>query len=252
MNDALKRRFVVAALVVAAGAPSVPARADEPEPQRWEFGIDTGVIYPVKGRQFGHDIPNDQVVNMLNTIGEGLAEEEAEGFAPIDPKGDSNIASTVPPLPELEAHFDYRVDDLWTVGLEGGWGFKRDTEIDQQGIYSSRFLYLHDQTQMFHFAPVARAGRSFGTLRATLTAGPEFMAIWEHADITFTDPDDSIKPYTIVRETSAFFGVVGGARVEWFCTEHGSLQLGAEYHKMFAPGGKFDYVTPKLGFVARF
>lgn len=245
------RRVLGLALAVAACA-SVPVRAAQEAPGPWEFGIDGGAVYMVKGRQFGHDIPNAQVANMLTTIGEGVPEEVTEGFAPIDTKSDSNIASSVPSLPELAAHVDYRLDEAFTVGLEAGWGFKRNTQIDKQGIYDGRFLSLHDETQMFHAAPVARFGRSFGALRATLTAGPEVSVFWEHADITFTDPDDSIKPFTIVSQTSAFFGAVGGARVEWFCTDNGSLQLGVEYHKMFAPGGKFDFVTPKVGFVARF
>lgn len=250
MKSAKTRRALIVGAVLAAGA-AVTCRA-EPVDKPWEFGVDPGVIYPVKGRQFGHDISNQQVSNMLNTIGEGLAEEVAEGFAPIDPNGNSNIASSVPPLPEIAFHLDYRVDDLWTAGFQGGWGFKRGAEIDRQGIYDGRFLSLRDETQMFHAGPVARVGRSFGPVRATATFGPEAMVIWEHATITFTDPDDSIKPYTIVNQTSAFFGVVGGARVEWLCTEHGSLQLSVAYHKMFAPGGKFDFVTPNVNFVARF
>jgi len=245
-----ERKSLIAVLAISACA-AAPGRAAEYSGKRWELGIDPGLVYMVKGEQFAHDISNDQVANMLNTIGEGVAEEVAEGLAPI-PSGGSVIASSVRPLAELAMHLDYRIDDRFTAGLEAGWGFKRDTHVDKEGIYAGHFLALRDEAQMFHVAPVGRIGRSVGPFRATLTAGPEMSVFWEHADITFTDPDDSIKPYTIVRQTTAFFGVLGGARVEWLCTENGSLQLGLEYHKMFAPDGKFDYVTPKAAFVARF
>ena len=245
-------RLVLCLALAAAACAAAPGGAAENPSEPWEFGIDPGAVYMVKGGQFGHDIPNAQVSNMLNTIGEGVAEEVGEGFPPLDPNGSSNIASSIPSLPELAAHVDYRFNEYVATGLEAGWGFKRNTQIDKQGIYDRKFLSLHDETQLFHAAPVGRVGRSFGPVRATLTAGPEVTVIWEHADMTFTDPDDHIQPYTIVSEASAFFGVVGGARLEWYCTDHGSLQLGIEYHKMFAPGGKFDFVTPKAGFVARF
>ena len=229
---------------------ALPARAAD-EIKNWEFGIDPGMIYPVKGRQFGHDIDNNVVADMLTAQGEGVAEEVAEGMTPLPP-GSSIVAASIPPLTEIAAHLDYRVDELFSAGVEGGWGFRRATQIDKQGIYDGHFLSLRDDTWLFHVAPVARVGRTFGPIRATATFGPEWTVVWEQATITFTDPDDSIPPYKIVDQANSYFGVVGGARVEWLCTEHGSLQLGVEYHKMFAPGGKFDFVTPTAGFVARF
>ena len=253
MNGASKtwRMRILVSAVFAVFAAALPARADDEK--KWEFGIDPGVIYPLKGGQFGHVIDNASVANMLNNQGEGVAEEVAEGMAPLPIPGNSIIAASIPPLPEIAGHLDYRLNGLLAVGFEGGWGFRRGAEIDKQGIYDGRFLSLRDQTWILHMAPVARAAHTFlGKIRTTATFGPEWTAIWEQATITFTDPDDSIRPYTIVNQANSYFGVVGGARLEWLCTEHGSLQLGVEYHKLFATGGKFDFMTPQAGFVARF
>ena len=245
-----KRRSALAAAAFAVFAAAAPVRADEAT--KWEFGIDPGVIYPLKGGQLSHSVDNASVANMLNNQGEGVAEEVAEGMAPLPIPGHSVIAASVPPLPEIGWHLDDRLNGHLALGFEGGWGFRRGTEIDKQGIYGGRFLSLRDETWLLHLAPVARASGDLGKIRATATFGPEWTVIWEQAAITFTDPDDNIRPYTIVNQANSYFGVVGGARLEWLCTEHGSLQLGIEYHKLFAPGGRFDFVTPQAGFVARF
>jgi hypothetical protein len=242
------KRWKIGLLILAACATAAPSRATE---KTWEFGIDPGMIYPVSGGQFGHSIDNNTVRDMLNTAGEGIAEEIVEGYT-LPPQGNSTVASSMPPLAELAAHLDWRVDDLLTVGLQGGWGFKRHTMIDKQGIYDQRFLILSDEAWMLHAAPVVRVGRTIGSLRPMLTFGPEYTVIFEQESITFTDPDDAIAPHRIVDQNNGFFGLVGGASLEWRCAEYGALQAGVAYHKVFAPGGKFDYVTPQLSFVARF
>jgi hypothetical protein len=220
--------------------------------KKWEFGLDAGVMYPVSGRQFGHQIDNEVLINMLNAQGEGLAEEVAEGFVPPPEPGSSNIASSLGTLPELAAHLDYHVDPTLSVGIQGGWDFRRSNMIDQQGIWGRTWLQLSDQSWMFHVAPVARVGHTFGSVRPSLTFGPEWTVIWEQAEVDFTDPDDNIPASKVVNQANSYFGVVGGVGLEWYCTQNGSLQLGVAYHKVFAPGGKFDYITPQFSLVARF
>jgi hypothetical protein len=244
-------KIIAMAALLAIGSARV-SRAEEPEAAKWEFGIDPGMMYPVKGSQFSHQIDNAVLINMLNSQGEGLAEEVAEGFvAPPEP-GNSTIASSLAPMPELAAHLDYRFGPMLSFGIQGGYDFRRTNMIDQQGIWGRRWLQLKDESWMFHIAPVARIGRTFGSVRPTLTFGPEWTVLWEQASVDYTDPDDNIPSSKVVNQANSYFGVVGGVGLEWYCTQNGSLQLGASYHKLFAPAGRFDYITPQLSLIARF
>ena len=251
-----KRRLILASAAFAVLLSAGKVRADyndgENGPKKWEFGVDPGMMYPVSGGQFGHSIDNAVLVNMLNNQGETIAEEVGEGFVSPPEPGYSTIASSLEPMPELAMHVDYRLDSMFTVGVQGGYDFRTRTMIDQQGIWDRHWLSLRDESWMLHAAPVVRVGRTFGSLRPTLTFGPEWTILWEQASVSYTDPDDSIPPMKVVNQMNSYFGVVGGAGLEWYCTEHGSLQLGVAYHKVFGPGGKFDYVTPQFSFIARF
>ncbi len=244
-NRAWAWAWAASALILAVGA--APCRAQE---KKWEFGVDMGMLYPTKAHQFSNSLDNAIVYNLL--VRETIGDEVAEGFtAPAFP-GWSTVSSSIKPLYELAAHVHYRLREALWVGLEGGYAFKRGTFVDNQGIYNTHFLKLRDESGVVHAAPVVKVAPRFGSLRPSLTFGPEWTMFRQQTFVSFTDPDDSVDPTIVVEKNISYLGVLGGAGLEYILSETGSIQASAAYHKVFAPGGKFDYVTPQLRLIVRF
>lgn len=250
----MERRTAVKACAAAAVVVALAAaqcRADEVvATKRWEIGVDMGMLYPMKAHQFSNSLDNGIVYNLL--VRETIGDEVAEGFnAPPFP-GWSTVSSSIKPLYELAGHVHYRWQDGVWVGLEGGWAFQRGTFIDSQGIYDRHFLKLRDESGIVHAAPVVKLAPRFGRLRPSLTFGPEWTMVRQQTFVSFTDPDDKVDPTIVIDKHNSYAGVLGGAGLEWTLSETGAIQASVAYHKVFAPGGKFDYVTPQLRLIVRF
>ncbi len=233
---------------------TVCAQAQEnetPAKKNWEIGIDLGMIYMTKGRQFIHSINNQVVYDLLGT--ETAGDEIAEGMIVPPLPGSQDVVASIKPVTEIGGHFYYFSNDEISLGVEGGWANRRSTHIDNPGAFHGNFLTISDEASLMHAAPVVRFNPRFGRFCPTLTVGPEWTRFYQRTKVAFSDPDDAyVPPMTIIDKGLSYAGVLGGVGIEWLASEAGSLQIGLTYHKVFASSGRLDYISPQFRFVAKF
>jgi len=244
MIRALLAFILLPALAIAASAAE----------NKWAFGVDAGEAYPVSKNNFSHDVPNKIILELLGS--ESVGDEVGEGFvAPASFNGASTVAGSLKPMTDIGAHLYYQLRDDLELGLEGGYAVRRSLFIDNRGIFPSsvKFFTVAFEGNITHFNSMAKYGRWFGIVRPSVGLGPGLYLFREVLSVNFTDPDDpQVKPIAVVDHTLAFSGIAAGAGVDVKVTEKGTINLAVQYHKVFSPHNKLDFVLPRLQLVVLF
>jgi len=241
---------VTAAGVLFAAAPRCSAQVYEEALGRWELGLDAEILYPTRKRQFSHVLDNS--VYLQTFFPDPLIDETSEGFVP-PPAGISTISGTMNDTPGFGLHGYYHENDWFAWGLEGGWDFRKNLHVDSGGVFNTTpQLGMREDVETYHFSPVARFGPFKGNFRPYLSVGPDVSIFHYQINLSFIDPDDFIKPITVVDEYDVAFGVNAGAGLEWRVAENGTLQLSCSYHAFYGSASVYDYFLPRLNFVFYF
>jgi hypothetical protein len=213
---------------------------------RWDIGIDFGNIVPLKRYTYSHDIDNVRVLDLLQA--EAVGDEVAEGFKPPPFPGHSMVIGTMKPVGEIGGHFFYQWSPWMALGLEGGYGFSRAVFINDPGIYTANnFLRVEFFTQMYHFDAPVKFGQWYGIFKPHFLIGPGAYIAHERVRLSFNDSDDpQLKPQNVIDDSTIYFGIDSGAGLDIKCGERGVISLDLEYHKVFSPLGRFDFLLPQL------
>jgi len=227
-----------------AAAPMPPMTVEYPNGQ-WEVHFYWGHIIPLKKATFSHDIPNEKVFDLL--AGEAVGDEVAEGFVMPPIPGSSNVADSLKNFSEVGVQVLYAAMPWLQVGGQFGYGIKRDPYVDSRGIYTpDNFLKIDVEANLYHLNAPIRAGTWFGRFRPHVSVAPGIYFVEENIRAAFNDSDDpQLKPQLIFSKQYQFFGVGAGAGLDVRVFNRGRVSLGCEYHKVFAPMSKFDFIMPK-------
>ena len=250
-------RLLLALILLAFAA---PARAEmnagatfvEAETPDWEFGLDWGFIIPAQKKSFSHTIDNQRVLDLL--ADETVGDEVGEGFVAPPFPGTSVIGGTYNTMPELGLHLYRQVKPWLSVGLDGGYGIRREVHIDQRGIYQTKnFLQLNYTANIIHFDAAVKMGPRLGRFKPYLLGGPGVYIMQERATISFNDDDDpQLKPLPIVSRSAIHPGLAGGAGIEIRVEERGLIGVELQYHRVFARGDNVSFLLPKMRMSVQF
>lgn len=211
----------------------------------WEIGGGFAQSIPTKKNTFSYDVDNQRAYDLLQN--EGTGDEVAEGFIAPPLPGHSTVAGTLRNSPEIDLFVYYHWRRWLAFGLEGGYGFRTNVHIDNPGVYAQNLVQIKFWSQRSHVDAVARYGDWFGRLRPSFKAGPEIDIVQERVRVAFTDDDDpQLTPQFIISHDTAYFGLLGGVGLDLRLTAHSTLGASVEYHKVFSPLGRLDYILPKL------
>jgi hypothetical protein len=231
----------------APGASSAGATYFDKTMGPWEFGVDIGLAYPTrKGPSFTHVIDNQCVYDLL--ADETVGDEVAEGFIAPPLPGSSLISASMRSSLDVGMHIYRRWTPSFAWGLDAGWVIKRDTFIDNRGIFrDDNFLKLHDDASIIHVSLPVKIGPEFRGVRPYLLAGPGVYIVQERATASFNDSDDpQVKPLEIVHRDGLHLGVFAGVGVEERFASGGLIGLEVQYHKIFASRDRVDFIEPRL------
>ena len=234
---------------MALGSPapiSVPSVTEKIGP--WELQFYWGEIVPLKKNTFSYDIPNAKVFDLL--AGEAVGDEVAEGFVMPPIPGNSTVAGSLKNFSEVGVQLFYQIHPGLDVGAQFGYGLKRDLYIDSRGIYTpDNFLKVEMQANIYHLNAPVRLSTSYGPWRPHLLLGPGIYFTQERVRLSFNDSDDpQLKPQYVIAHDTEYFGIDTGVGLDYAIGECGRLGIDLQYHKVFSPLGKFDFILPKASF----
>lgn len=211
----------------------------------WELQLYWGYIIPTKKGTFSHDVPNNKVFDLI--AGEGTLDETSEGFVLPPIPGNSTVADTLKNFSEVGIALLYQTTPWLQVGGQFGYGLKRNPYIDNVGIYSSsNFLKVNFEANIYHLNAPFQVGSWFGPIKPHLSLAPGVYFVEDNVRAAFDDSDDpQLKQQLIFSQRYIYMGASAGAGIDVRIGDNGRLSLGCEYHKVFAPMGKLDFLLPR-------